>query len=109
MDDQRKENRTHLVYYLRVFERSSRTLFGHVVDISPSGMLITSDKPMSATSSYHLALEDISALDHLATLDLEAECRWCQEDSPAGLYDAGFRLLAPSPKINSLLSAYRQG
>ena len=109
MDDQRKENRTHLVYYLRVFEQNSRTLFGHVVDISPSGMLITSDKPMSASSRYRLALEDISAMDHLATLDLEAECRWCQEDCPAGLYDAGFRLLAPSSRISTLLSVYRPG
>lgn len=106
MDDQRKEHRTHLVYYLRVFERSSRALFGHVVDISPNGLLITSDKPMNTSARYRLALEDVYAADHLATLDLEAECRWCQEDSPIGLYDAGFRLITPSPKISNLLAGY---
>ncbi len=107
MDDQRSEHRTHLVYYLRVFDRNSRALFGHVVDISPRGMLITSDKPMNASTRYRLALEDVSTIDHLATLDVEAECRWCQEDSPGGLYDAGFQLIAPSQKISALLSAYQ--
>lgn len=107
MDDQRKENRTHLIYYLRVFDRNSRSLFGHVVDISPGGMLITSDKPMNAATQYRLALEDISTIDHLATLDIDAECRWCQEDSPGGLYDAGFQLIDPSSRIHNLLSAYQ--
>lgn len=107
MDDQRQEHRTHLIYYLRIFDRQSRALFGHVVDISPRGMLITSDKPMSTTTQYQLALEDISALDRLATLDVDAECRWCQEDSPGGLYDAGFRLIAPSRQVHALLTAYQ--
>lgn len=107
MDDQRKENRTHLIYYLRVFDRRSHSLFGHVVDISPGGMLITSDKPMDTAAQYHLALEDISTIDHLATLDVDAECRWCQEDTPGGLYDAGFQLIDPSHRITEMLTAYR--
>jgi len=103
MDDQRKEDRTHLIYYLRVFDRDTRALFGHVVDISRNGMLITSDKPMSITTRYQLALEDISTIDHLKTIDIDAECRWCHEDSPGGLYDAGFELMRPSKRIMDVL------
>lgn len=107
MDDQRTEQRTHLIYYLRVFDRQTHTLFGHVVDISPNGMLITSDKPMSARSQYQLELEDVTMIDHLATIDMNAECRWCQEDDSGGLYDGGFRFIEPSDRLNSLLTHYQ--
>ena len=107
MDDQRKEQRTHLIYYLRVFDRQTRALFGHVVDISRNGMLITSDKPMSATAQYDLALEDVTTIDHLATIDMNAECRWCLEDDIGGLYDGGFCLIEPSDRLNSLLTRYQ--
>lgn len=107
MDDQRKEQRTHLIYYLRVFDRNTRALFGHVVDISRNGMLITSDKPMSTTSQYQLALEDVTTIDHLSTIDMSAECRWCQEDDSGGLFDGGFRFIEPSDRLNSLLTSYQ--
>jgi len=107
MDDQRKEQRTHLIYYLRVFDRQTRSLFGHVVDISPSGMLVTSDKPMSNRTQYQLELEDITKIDHLATIDMDAECRWCQEDDSGELFDGGFRFISPSNRLNSLLDRYQ--
>lgn len=107
MDDQRKEQRTHLIYYLRVFDRQTRSLFGHVVDISPSGMLVTSDKPMSTRTHYQLELEDITMIDHLATIGMEAECRWCQEDDSGELFDSGFRFIAPSNRLNGLLDRYQ--
>lgn len=107
MDDQRTEQRTHLIYYLRVFDRETRSLFGHVVDISPSGMLITSDKPMSTQTQYRLELEDVTLIDHLATIDMNAECRWCQEDDTGGLYDGGFRFIEPSDRLSGLLTRYQ--
>ncbi len=107
MDDYRTEQRTPLIYYLRVFDRATQTLFGHVVDISSHGMLITSDKPMATRSEYHLALEDVSTMDHLATIDMSAECRWCQEDDAGELYDGGFRLIEPSDQLNRLLRQFQ--
>lgn len=108
MDNQRTELRTHLIYYLRVFDRRTHTLFGHVVDLSPSGMLITSNKPMSVHTKYQLELEYVSRIDHLATIDLEAECRWCHEDMGGELFDGGFRFIEPSAHLNNLLLLYYQ-
>lgn len=107
MDNQRTELRTHLIYYLRVFDRQTRTLFGHVVDLSPSGMLITSNRPMSVDAQYQLELEDITRIDHLATIDMSVECRWCHEDRAGELYDSGFRFIDPSERLNSLLIHYQ--
>ena len=107
MNDQRMEQRTHLIYYLRVFDRDTRTLFEHAVDISRHGMLITSDKPMLASGRYRLALEDITTIDHLKTIDMNAECRWCQEDDSGGLFDGGFCFIEPSHRLDDLLRTYQ--
>jgi hypothetical protein len=107
MDDQRQEPRTHLIYYLRVYEPDTNSLFGHVVDISKHGMLITSDKPMNKNSQYILEIEDVSTLDDLTTVDVQVECRWCQGDQADSLYDGGFRLINPSPQMSDMLEAFR--
>ena len=107
MDDLRTEPRTPLIYYLRVFDTGTRTLFGHVVDISRHGMLITSDKPMSSQAQYQLALEDVTSINQLDTIAMTLECRWCQEDDAGGLYDAGFRLIEPSERLNQILGNHQ--
>lgn len=107
MDDQRTEQRTHLIYYLRVYEPANNDLFGHVVDISKHGMLITSDKPMRRNSQYTLQIEDVSTLDDQNTVGVQVECRWCQGDDNNSLYDAGFRLVNPSHQMNEMLDTYQ--
>lgn len=104
MEDLRTEPRNHLVYYLRVFEQDGETLFGHVVDVSPNGMLITGNRPMKEASKYILAIEDTRKVDELETLAFEAECRWCKED--AGLYDGGFKLTDTPRSFHDMMAAF---
>lgn len=104
MEELRTESRNHLVYYLRIFEQESQTLFGHVVDVSPNGMLITSNRPMVKTGRYQLAIEDSRQFDRLETLPFEAECRWCQEDG--GLFDGGFQLTQKSSSFKELMTQF---
>lgn len=106
MIEQRREARTHLLYYLRVFDRDRDTLFGHVVDLSKSGMLITSHLPLEDNKTYRLAVEDVSVMDQLGTVNVDAECRWCKPDDEVELVDAGFCLIDPSTKVQSLLADY---
>ena len=106
MEDLRKEPRTHLVYYLRVFNQENQALFGHVVDVSRHGMLITSDKPMNADAKYRLAIENTDRMKRPESLEFEAECRWCKEDTDAGLYDGGFRLLAASNQLEKMITKF---
>ncbi len=107
MEDQRKEARTHLIYYLRVYEPDSQDLFGHVVDISKSGMLITSDKPMRKDNQYRLEIEDVSTSDDLHTVGVHVECRWCQGDEDSELYDAGFQLVNPTSRVHEIMESFQ--
>lgn len=104
MEELRTEPRNHLVYYLRVFEQDGKTLFGHVVDVSPNGMLITSHRPMQQAAKYQLAIEDARQFDSSNTLEFEAECRWCKSDT--GLFDGGFRLTGCGKSFTEMLSAF---
>lgn len=106
MIEHRKEARTHLLYYLRVFDRDSDTLFGHVVDLSKHGMLITSHLPLENQRTYRLAVEDVSIMDKLGTVNLDAECRWCKTDIDVELNDGGFSIVNPSQKAQSLIADY---
>jgi len=104
MEELRTEPRNHLVYYLRVFEQDGKTLFGHVVDVSPSGMLITSNRPMQQAVKYQLAIENARQIDTSETLEFEAECRWCKEDT--GLFDGGFRLTGSGQSFTEMMATF---
>lgn len=106
MIEQRREARTHLLYYLRVFDRDTDTLLGHVVDVSRNGMLITSHLPLEDKRTYRLAVEDVSIMDHLGTVNVDAECRWCKTDEEVELMDAGFSIVNPSLKATALIADY---
>ena len=108
MIEQRREARTHLLYYLRVFDRDNDTLFGHIVDLSKNGMLITSHLPIENDRTYHLAVEDVSIMDKLGTINIDAQCRWSKPDQDVELVDAGFSIVNPSHRAKTLIQDYVQ-
>lgn len=104
--EQRKDPRTHLIYYLRVFDRADDSLFGHVVDVSATGMLITCDRELNKNHQYQLAVEDTTLMDRLDVLNFNAECKWHTEDDTGLLVDGGFELINPSEPINEMIAEY---
>ena len=106
MIEQRKAEREHLIYYLRVFDRSDNSLFGHVVDISDTGMLITCDRELNLNKHYDLAVENSTVMNQLDVLDFKAECRWSSTDDTSHLVDGGFKLINPSESIHDMIATY---
>lgn len=106
MVELRENPRTHLVYYLRVFDRSDNSLFGHVVDLSPKGMLITCDRELDQNQKYQLAIEDTTLMDRLDVINFNAECKWFAKDHNSELTDGGFEIIEPSRPINAMIAEY---
>ena len=104
--EQRQNTRTHLIYYLRVFDRSDNSLFGHVVDISEKGMLITCDRELDMHQQYQLAIEDTTLMDRLDVISFNAQCRWYVKDKNCELFDGGFELIEPSRPYNAMVAEY---
>lgn len=100
--NQRKVDRRHLIYYLRVFDRKDNQLLGNLVDISTRGIMIVSDKPIKANQRYSLRMVLPETLEGSREVEFEAESRWCQNDANQDFYDTGFELIDPN---NSFLEA----
>ena len=44
--ENRKLSRWRLVYHLRVFDRDTDTLLGHIADVSDSGVMVVNGEPL---------------------------------------------------------------
>lgn len=84
--------RRHLVFYLRVFSQEDNTIFGHVVDLSPIGLMILTEKEMVVDKVYQLRMSLPAVTGDREELLFDADCRWCKEDGNPDFFLSGFRI-----------------
>ena len=90
--EQRSFSRHHLIYYLRVFDGISSRVVGHIVDISPQGLMLRTDEPITVQEEYRLRMRfPGTGADHDELL-FDAVCRWCRQDENPEFYIAGFQI-----------------
>lgn len=90
--EKRKLKRRHLIYYLRVFNRINHDLLGHLVDLTPEGIMIISENPLPVDVDYQLHMtlpEEIMGKD---TIDFEAHTVWSRRDVDPSFFGTGFRV-----------------
>lgn len=103
--EQRSLNRHHLIYYLRVFDGISNRVIGHIVDISPRGLMLITDEPIAVQEEFRMRMrfpgkgsDQESGKDELL---FDAVCKWCREDENPEFYIAGFQIEdLPEPATN---------
>ena len=61
--DSRSLKRRHLIYYLRVFDRNTDKLFGHIVDITTEGVMMIGEKAIETNTVYQLRMELSTLID----------------------------------------------
>lgn len=94
--NQRVMRRHYLIYYLRVFDRDTGAVIGHLVDITQKGIMIIRDAPLEVGTIMKLRLRWRSSVGRLQVADFEGECRWCKPDVNPDFYGAGFAISAAS-------------
>ncbi len=102
--EKRHLKRSHLIYYLRVFDQASSQILGHLVDITPEGAMLISEKPIPTGIRYQLRMvlpAEIFGRDHL---DFDAESLWTKRDINADFHDTGFRLMNVEVKDIAIIS-----
>ena len=92
--NKRSMKRRYLVYYLRVFNRKTGEVLGHLVDITEGGVMLMRESPLETGVMYSMRLRWRNASGRLQVIDFEGECRWCRPDINPDFYDAGF-FMAP--------------
>ncbi|MCX8044497.1 MAG: PilZ domain-containing protein [Desulfobacterota bacterium] len=91
--ERRIYKRRQLIYYLELFDGKHEQCIGHVVDISPEGMLVMSDKPFGICQTYRFSIvyKQPGCCRHM--VQVTARSRWCMPGMHAHFYDTGFELV----------------
>ena len=109
MAERRKVKRRHLIYYLRVFDRISGRQLGHLVDLTPDGMMLMSERPVRVGRTIGCKMVLPGGSDE-QTIEFDATSLWTAEDVNPDFYDTGFKFEKISPadlaQIETLIDDY---
>jgi hypothetical protein len=98
-DDRRAVMRRHLIYYLRVWDRNTDKLLGHIVDINTGGFMLISEKKVELEQAFDLEIRWNDPDDNEVKIEFKAESRWSSNDVNSAFFDTGFKLLGPTDDV----------
>ncbi len=93
MLEKRKLVRRHLIYYLQVLERDTDNLIGHLVDITPYGLLLVSEAPIAPGTTLPMRITLPRQILGKRQITFEAISRWSIKDANPNLHATGFGML----------------
>ena len=96
MHEKRKLNRRHLIYYLRVFDRNTNILIGHLVDITAEGIMLISEDPIDTYTIFQLKMDLPQRMENKEQLHFDAKSLWHKKDVNPNFYNTGFQFLKVS-------------
>jgi hypothetical protein len=96
-NERRKFARRNLSYYLPIMDSNTQQIIGHLVDISPIGIMIDCKRNIPSSQSFNLRLDLMEKIGGKASVEFVARCRWCRADKiQPYLYNAGFEIVSIS-------------
>jgi hypothetical protein len=108
--DLRQVDRRNLVFYLRVFDGTSRNILGHVVNISDKGVMLICDDPVEVDKDFRLRMHLPSLMKDKDEILFTATSKWQKKDVDPQFYLAGFQIhkLEPANEkvIDNLLKEF---
>lgn len=112
--ERRTINRRNVSYYLPVMDYNSKQVIGHLMDISPIGVMMDSKIPIPTKLKYTLHMDLMEEIAGQASLDFVAVSIWCRPDPiQPFLYNAGFHIVEITPGnmavVKYIAEKYGQG
>jgi len=93
-----REERTHLIYRLRVFNAATGRLLGHMTDITPEGMMLIGEKAVKPKRELSLRMDLPRNVMRDGHLTFTAVSKWCRKDASGDFYSMGFQIQSISPE-----------
>jgi hypothetical protein len=90
MPERRKLKRRHLLYYLRVYNARTGRILGHLVDISPGGVMVMSQSRRRLGRTVLLRMVLPGQPRRVKVVEFEARTKWCRRDVNPDFWDTGF-------------------
>lgn len=99
--ENRVVERSHLVFYLRIFDDTNNSMLGHLADISTDGIMLISVAPIEADRDYRLRILLPKEVAGRLELVFEAKSCWCRPDPNPDFFISGFRFVEVDKEIVS--------
>jgi len=90
----RSLKRRHLIYYLRVFDRETDGLVGHLVDLTTRGMMLISEREVETGRTWQLRMDLPPGLFESERWEFSARSIWSREDVNPAFHDTGLQFVA---------------
>jgi hypothetical protein len=110
MAERRRVKRKYLLFYTRIFDGGTDALLGHLIDITPQGAMLISEKPLPVDADIRLRMElspDVAAVPYV---EFDAHSIWCRPDVNPLFYNTGFELRGVTAEqaeiIEHIIEAY---
>jgi PilZ domain len=98
MQEKRSLKRWHLIYYLRVLDRNTSQVLGHLIDINEQGMMLVSETPIPIKEVFHLQMILPEEIAGTVNWNFDAKSLWSEPDINPMLCKTGFQLLDVHPE-----------
>jgi len=110
MAEKRRLKRRRLTCYLRVFDRNTDKIIGHLANITTEGIMLLSEKPLKVNTIFLCWMDLPAKIDDCKQIIFDAKSVWCSKDKNSELYNTGFKLTGIDPKnvelIKKLITDY---
>ena len=104
----RRQERTKLIYHLRVFDARRKRLLGHMVDITPEGLMLIGESPVATGKRFSLRMDLPRNLMEDTHLTFSAESKWCMKDQNGDFFSMGFLIVKITPEALAMVQRLAQ-
>jgi hypothetical protein len=94
IQERRKLKRRSLAYYMLVLDANTQEKLGHLVDITPNGLMMDCPKSLPLGNDFRLRLDISADVADKSYIKFTARAKWCLPDVVEPyLYDIGFSII----------------
>ncbi len=105
-EDFRRLKRRKANAEIRVLDCMTQQLIGLVTDLSESGMMITSNSPISTDGLYQFELFFAKSTPSNKTIHVGAHELWSEQNKQSGQMEVGFRFIDIAPADRAWLRTW---
>lgn len=78
---------------MRVVDVETDQLFGYMVDITPEGLMLTSEEPVETKANFTLRVDLPSEIEGSDHLNVSVQSIWSEKDDESGFFNTGFQFI----------------
>ena len=104
MVERRQQNRRHVLFYSRVFDRKTGVFLGYLGNLNEGGLMTISETPIEVGLVFLLRLDLPEDIFSKSVLNFEAKSVWCQLDVDPNFYNTGFQFVKISEESKDIIA-----